>query len=105
MKAFKRIFASIMVTAMMATMGVSAFADNIQPRGAICDDCGLGQIVTRVEYGDWSEGVPVPCEHQDADPTQMDLEQTRRVTYHYECTRCDYESERSYIEKRLQHLG
>ena len=105
MKAFKRIFASVMVTGMLATMSISSFASNIQPRGAICDNCGIGQIVTRVEHGDWSSGVLVPCIHQGADPTQKDRKRTRSVTYHYECTRCDYESEKSTTETMYEHVG
>ena len=36
MKTFKKVFASAMVTAMLATMGVSATASEIIPRYPVC---------------------------------------------------------------------
>lgn len=52
MKTFKKVFASAMVTAMLATMGVSAFAADAQYRAAPCDNCGKGMINTTVFRGD-----------------------------------------------------
>ena len=42
MKAFKKVFASVMVTAMLATMGVSAVADMNGPQRRVpsCEVCG-----------------------------------------------------------------
>ena len=46
MKTFKKVFASAMVTAMLATMGVSATASEIIPRYPVCPNCGEGRWET-----------------------------------------------------------
>lgn len=103
MKAFKRIFASVMVTAMLATMGVSAFADDIQPRADLCTKCGSGVMVEEKEYGEWHTiGFP-PCEH--GDPTKNDTLKEREVEVYYVCTNCGISFfSRSYTETILLHI-
>ena len=63
MKTFKKVFASAMVTAMLATMGVSATASEIIPRYPVCPNCGEGRWETT--YHERSNFIKcVPCVHE-----------------------------------------
>lgn len=60
---------------------------NVQPRAALCADCGVGTMVI-VDYGNWSAWKTVSktsCIHH---PYGEDARQKRTRTAYYECTYC-----------------
>ncbi len=85
MKAFKRIFASVMVTAMLATMGVSAFADNIQPRAPSCAVCGSGTYFSRQTQ----EESVIGYEECPDSPAYNDSIVEYITIKYYDCNKCD----------------
>lgn len=104
MKTFKKVFASAMVTAMLATMGVSAFAADAQYRAAPCDNCGKGMINTTVFRGDWEYAGKVDCIHEGGEG-QKDEKYVRTNTTYLECTHCDYSDSKTSTEADYRHLG
>ena len=89
MKTFKKIFASVMVTAMMATMGVSAFADNIQPRGMGCPYCHSSNTTTvGKEETDWEQFDAEIC--PDERYNCFHAIEKKEIKWKYKCNVCEY---------------
>ena len=104
MKKGKRLFAGIMVAGMLATMGFSAFADNVQHRAAPCDHCGIGMVNSTVYRGDWQYAGEVACVHEGG-AGQRDERQVRTDVTYYSCTYCDYSKSSNKTYERFIHLG
>ncbi len=85
----KKMFVAIMVATMLASMSTGAFAKSpsdseTQARGAICTECGSGEMVLRREYGPWENVGFDACIH--GDPTKKDTIQERKIWDKYVCT-------------------
>ena len=104
MKAFKRIFASVMVTAMLATMGVSAFAGSAQTRGALCEYCGVGELILLDTYTTpWTYLRTDDCNAEGAHDWMKDTIESRKVISTYECSSCRKGGVGEYTETRRLH--
>ncbi len=107
MKAFKKVFASAMVTAMLATMGVSAFAQSIpdseiQPYGARCPDCATGVMyLSSTTKTEWYTVEYVPCRH--GYPNKLDRIDEREITNIYTCGNCKISRPSKFVEERCEH--
>lgn len=96
MKKGKRLFVSIMVAGMLATMGVSAFAqeasiiaDNVQPKGSQCEYCGENGVVSiGTTESEWIVIDQIPCNWEGAEPWYYDDLEERYVTRSFECRNC-----------------
>ena len=105
MKAFKRIFASVMVTAMLATMGVSAFAGSAQTRGALCEYCGVGELILLDTYTTpWTYLRTDDCNAEGAHDWMKDTIESRKVISTYECSSCRKGVVGEYTETRRLHM-
>lgn len=104
MKNLKKVVASVMLAGMLATMGVSAFADDAQYRSAPCDNCGVGTITTTVLRGNWGYAGRVDCVHESG-AGQKDDRYVRTVTTYYSCTKCDYSRSLTSTEEEFRHVG
>lgn len=104
MKNLKKVVASVMLAGMLATMGVSAFADDAQYRSVPCDNCGVGTVVTTIYRGAWQYTGKVECVHEGG-AGQLDERYTRVVTTTYSCTKCSYNKQFDSVEEKFEHLG
>lgn len=102
----KKMIAIIMVTLMLAMMGVSAFAggvffyeneDVIQPRTPTCDKCGSGTYLEYVETSKWKLIGYTEC---NVHPQYNDRVEERTVTKCYKCEKCGVEMEHKMTETR-----
>lgn len=83
----KKIFSSILVVAMLATLCTTVFAnDSISPYAASCTKCYEGQMATTTHYGSWARtGSARNCSQM---PYGQDLEEERLITSETKCNRC-----------------
>ena len=86
MKTFKKVFASAMVTAMLATMGVSAVADMNGPQRRVpsCEVCGGPTYLSDQEY---KERIVGYTECPDS-PKYNDTLVEYTTIYYFTCDDC-----------------
>ena len=110
MKALKKIYASVMVTAMLATMGISAFADasnfndDIRPRGAQCEFCGQNGVIVVDSYTtEWVVVDVQPCNWEGASEWDFDDIEERTLINTVECTNCGRGQNNTSVQQRRVH--
>lgn len=103
MKNLKKIFSMIMITTILATMGVSAVADTngLQRRVPSCDLCGGGTYLSDQEYKERVIGYP---ECPDT-PRYNDTLVEYTTIYYFTCTNCGIvmEDEITNIVQECRH--
>ena len=91
----KRIISLLLaLTVLVGTMSMEVFAGVIQPRAALCPDCGIGTmpLTATIESNHTTAGSERQCTHFPPSFLYLDVQYEYTITRVYTCTYCHLEN-------------